>query len=150
MLVFFPLIELTSTGINLACLSVYCMKILSKWTSLEKKSEDLRHQRRPSIPLRHRWIIYCKEKTGVLFVSSGKLLQYNVSRCTDLDLFRARHVHEIKVSKDTVYVRLDAAQRGLGTGSCGKSMVGNMTLISGSNPLGVTDVMYARKKNRRL
>ena len=58
-------------------------------------------------------------KTGVLFVSSGKLLQYNVSRCTDLDLFRARHVHEIKVSKDTVYVRLDAAQRGLGTGSCG-------------------------------
>ena len=54
-------------------------------------------------------------KTGVLFVSSGKLLQYNVSRCTDLDLFRARHVHEIKVSKDTVYVRLDAAQRGLGT-----------------------------------
>ena len=58
-------------------------------------------------------------KKGLLFVSSGKLLQYNVSRCTDLDLFRARHVHEIQVSKDTVYVRLDAAQRGLGTGSCG-------------------------------
>ena len=58
-------------------------------------------------------------KKGVLIVSSGKLPQYTVSRCTDLSIFRARHVHEVEVSKDTVYIRLDAAQRGLGTGSCG-------------------------------
>ena len=62
-----------------------------------------------------------ERKKGLLFVPSGSLLQYNVSRCTDLNLFRARHVHEVEMSNDTIYVRLDAAQRGLGTGSCGPS-----------------------------
>jgi len=58
-------------------------------------------------------------KRGVLIVPSGNLLQYNVTRCTDIQMFKARHVHEIEVSKDKIYVKLDAAQRGLGSGSCG-------------------------------
>ena len=48
------------------------------------------------------------------------LPQFSVSRLTETDVFRARHVHELSPSGEgTVYVRLDAAQRGLGTGSCG-------------------------------
>jgi len=47
------------------------------------------------------------------------LPQFSVSRLTETDVFRARHVHELDPSGETVYVRLDAAQRGLGTGSCG-------------------------------
>ena len=61
-------------------------------------------------------------KKGIMLVSSGKLPQFTVSRCTDAQIFAARHARacELQPSKDTIYVRLDAAQRGLGTGSCGK------------------------------
>jgi hypothetical protein len=60
-------------------------------------------------------------KTGIMLVSSGKLPHFTVSRCTDCQMFRSRHARslELQPSKDTIYVRLDAAQRGLGTGSCG-------------------------------
>lgn len=59
---------------------------------------------------------------GVMIVSSGKLLQFTSSRCTDTQIFTARHarVSELQPSKDLIYICLDAAQRGLGTGSCGK------------------------------
>ena len=61
-------------------------------------------------------------KKGIMLVSSGRLPQFTVSRCTDAQKFAARHARacELQPSKDTIYVRLDAAQRGLGTGSCGK------------------------------
>jgi hypothetical protein len=61
-------------------------------------------------------------KKGVMIVSSGKLLQFTSSRCTDTQMFAARHARacELQPSKDSIYIRLDAAQRGLGTGSCGK------------------------------
>jgi len=61
-------------------------------------------------------------KKGVMIVSSGKLLQFTSSRCTDTQIFAARHARdcELQPSKDSIYIRLDAAQRGLGTGSCGK------------------------------
>lgn len=61
-------------------------------------------------------------KNGVMIVSSGKLLQFTSSRCTDTQIFAARHARacDLQPSKDSIYIRLDAAQRGLGTGSCGK------------------------------
>lgn len=61
-------------------------------------------------------------RKGVLLVSSGKMPQFTVSRCTDNQIFQARHarVSELNPSKDRIHVRLDSAQRGLGTGSCGK------------------------------
>jgi len=64
-------------------------------------------------------------KKGIMLVSSGKLPQFTVSRCTDSQIFAARHARacELQPSKDTIYVRLDAAQRGLGTGSCGKRQI---------------------------
>jgi hypothetical protein len=64
-------------------------------------------------------------KKGMMLVSSGKLPQFTVSRCTDCQMFASRHARalELQPSKDTIYVRLDAAQRGLGTGSCGKRQI---------------------------
>ncbi len=60
-------------------------------------------------------------KTVMMLVSSGKLPCFTVSCCKDFQMFRSRHACslELQPSKDTIYVRLDAAQRGLGTGSCG-------------------------------
>jgi hypothetical protein len=60
-------------------------------------------------------------KTGMMLVSSGKLPHFTVSRCEDCQIFKSRHARslELQPSKNTIYVRLDAAQRGLGTGSCG-------------------------------
>lgn len=57
-------------------------------------------------------------KTGVLIVPMNKDLQFTVSKHTDAEIFAARHVNELLPSSST-YVRIDAAQRGLGTGSCG-------------------------------
>ena len=64
-------------------------------------------------------------KKGILLVSSGKMPQYTVSRCTDTQIFQARHARasELNPSTDRIYVRLDAAQRGLGSGSCGKNII---------------------------
>lgn len=61
-------------------------------------------------------------RKGVLLVSSGKMPQCTVSRCTDNLIFQARHARasELNPLTDRIYVRLDSAQRGLGTGSCGK------------------------------
>ena len=70
-------------------------------------------------------------KKGILLVSSGKMPQYTVSRCTDTQIFQARHARasELNPSTDRIYVRLDAAQRGLGTGSCGKNIIGRWHVI---------------------
>jgi hypothetical protein len=69
---------------------------------------------------------------GIMLVSSGKLPQFTVSRCTDAQIFAARHARacDLQPSKDTIYVRLDAAQRGLGTGSCGKRQITASFLLS--------------------
>jgi len=71
-------------------------------------------------------------RKGMLIVSSDKLLQFNVCRWTDTQIFKARHVDEVEVSKDTIYVRLDAAQRGLGTGSCGPQTLPEYRVNSGT------------------
>ncbi|KAL9190678.1 hypothetical protein ACHAXT_000384 [Thalassiosira profunda] len=56
---------------------------------------------------------------GLLMLPTDYNPDFSASRCTDAQLFAARHVNELEPSKDSNYVRLDAAQRGLGTGSCG-------------------------------
>jgi len=71
------------------------------------------------------------DKKGLLIVSSGKLLQFATSRCTDAKIFAARHTNELEPSKDTIYVRLDAAQRGLGTGSCGPQTLSEYQIDAG-------------------
>mmetsp|Transcript_10320 Transcript_10320/g.18972 ORF Transcript_10320/g.18972 Transcript_10320/m.18972 type:complete len:170 (+) Transcript_10320:3504-4013(+) len=58
-------------------------------------------------------------KQGLLLLPTSTHPEFSVSRCTDTQLFRARHINELNPSKDSIFVRIDAAQRGLGTGSCG-------------------------------
>lgn len=57
-------------------------------------------------------------KSGLLIVPTNSDIQFTVSRFTDSQIFAARHPNELTPSSN-IYVRLDAAQRGLGTGSCG-------------------------------
>ncbi len=60
------------------------------------------------------------DKQGVMIATtSQELPQFSVSRHTDITLFSARHVNELKDDQDRIFVRIDAAQRGLGSGSCG-------------------------------
>ena len=60
------------------------------------------------------------ERQGLLIApASNELPQCTVSRHTDITLFSARHVNELQDDEDRIYVRIDAAQRGLGSGSCG-------------------------------
>ena len=58
-------------------------------------------------------------KQGLLMMPIKDMLQFNTSRCTDAQLFAGRHVNDLEPSENTIYVRFDAAHRGLGTGSCG-------------------------------
>lgn len=58
-------------------------------------------------------------KKGLLLLPTNTCPEFSVSRCTDAQLFAARHVHELEPSKDTMFVRIDDAQTGLGTASCG-------------------------------
>ena len=59
-------------------------------------------------------------RQGVLIASNGdEMPQFAVSKHTDTSLFSARHVNELKDDQDRIFIRIDAAQRGLGSGSCG-------------------------------
>ena len=59
-------------------------------------------------------------KQGLLLIPTGSCHpEFSASRCTDAQLFAARHVHELEPSLDSIFVRLFDYQRGLGTGSCG-------------------------------
>lgn len=96
-------------------------------------------------------------KRGVLVVPSGGLLQYNVTRCTDIQMFKARHVHEIEVSTEKVYLKLDAAQRGLGTGSCGPQTLPEYQVNGGIyninfwiKPIGLDDESLTRRVNEMI
>lgn len=71
-------------------------------------------------------------KKGLLIVSSGKLLQFATSRCTDAQIFAARHINELEPAKDTTFVRLDSAQRGIGSGSCGPQTLSEYQVNAGT------------------
>jgi len=60
------------------------------------------------------------DKKGLMIApASNELPQFAISRHTDSSLFSARHVNELQDDHDRIFVRIDAAQRGLGSGSCG-------------------------------
>lgn len=60
-----------------------------------------------------------RTKSGALIIPVGGSPEFTVSKYRDRDLFEACHTDELDSKDGAVYVRLDAAQRGLGTGSCG-------------------------------
>ena len=67
--------------------------------------------------------------------SSDRLPQFTISRHTDTSLFTARHVNELKDDQDKIYVRIDAAQRGLGSGSCGPQTLDQYKVNGGRHSL---------------
>ena len=69
---------------------------------------------------------------GLLVLPIDANPDFLASRCTDAQLFAARHVNELGPSKDSIYVRLDAAQRGLGTGSCGPQTLPQYQITAGN------------------
>lgn len=74
-----------------------------------------------------------ENKNGLLIVPCDKNLSFHVSRYKDAEIFSARHINELTpTSANPVYIRLDTAQRGLGTGSCGPQTLPRYQVNGGS------------------
>jgi hypothetical protein len=74
-----------------------------------------------------------ENKNGLLIVPCDKNLSFHVSRYKDAEMFAARHINELTPSSNKlVYIRLDAAQRGLGSGSCGPQTLPKYQVNGGS------------------
>lgn len=59
-------------------------------------------------------------RRGLIIVpTSDELPQFTTSKHTDISLFSVRHVNELMDDPEKIFVRIDVAQRGLGSGSCG-------------------------------
>ena len=97
-----------------------CSFVSGSQPSLIKEFEEGRGpSKRAKLICRETFDSMISGKKGLLVVPTTKCLQFTTSRCTDTEIFAARHVNNLEPSKDRIYVRLDSAQRGLGTGSCG-------------------------------
>lgn len=67
-----------------------------------------------------------------MIAPTSRELQFTTSLHTDVSLFSARHVSELKEDQDMIYIRIDAAQRGLGSGSCGPQTLRQYKVNGGS------------------
>jgi beta-galactosidase len=65
-----------------------------------------------------RWLRLVDAAGAGLCIEATGLLQFSASHFTSEDLFRAHHTHELE-PRPEVFLNLDCAHRGLGTGSCG-------------------------------
>ena len=71
-------------------------------------------------------------RRGLMIAPTSRELQFTTSLHTDVSLFSARHVSELKEDQDMIYIRIDAAQRGLGSGSCGPQTLRQYKVNGGS------------------
>jgi beta-galactosidase len=65
-----------------------------------------------------RWLRFTDAQGRGLEVRGEPTLEFSASHFTAGDLFQARHTYEL-TPRPEIYLNLDAAQRGLGTASCG-------------------------------
>jgi len=65
-----------------------------------------------------RWLTLTADDGGGLQVGGQPTFEFSASHLTAEDLFRARHTIDLQPHAE-VFLNLDAAQRGLGTASCG-------------------------------
>jgi beta-galactosidase len=65
-----------------------------------------------------RWLKLSSPSGKGLLVQAEGTLEFNASHFTDNDLYACTHTFELNPRKEVI-LNLDAAQRGLGTGSCG-------------------------------
>ncbi|KAL7459353.1 hypothetical protein ACHAWC_011074 [Mediolabrus comicus] len=71
----------------------------------------------------------------IIAPTSDELPQFATSKHTDISLFSARHVNELKDDPGKNFVRIDAAQRGLGSGSCGPQTLDKYKVNGGKHTL---------------
>jgi beta-galactosidase len=65
-----------------------------------------------------RWFTLTDANGSGVRITGEPLIEFSVSHFSTDDLYRARHTTDLH-SHQVVYVHIDLAQRGLGTGSCG-------------------------------
>jgi hypothetical protein len=113
-----------------ACDQFFCSRFLTCFLLLcrfvsEKNEKDAK----VTIPNTMEDIL--DNKSGLLIVPMNRDLHFTVSPYTDAQILEARHANEL-TSTSSIYVRLDAAQRGLGTGSCGPQTLTKYQVNGGS------------------
>ena len=81
-----------------------------------------------------RWMAVRKtDSAGLLFVAAHSM-EASAAHWRTSDLYQATHAHQVTFRNET-YVRLDAAQRGLGTGSCGPDTLDDYRIAPGKTTL---------------
>jgi len=103
-----------------------------------------------------RWaVFYDKKERGVLFISD-ETFSMTALLCTPDDLDQAEHTNELSM-RNEMYVCLDAAQLGLGNGSCGpgvldayklepKPMAFGFTIVPVMKAADMQSLVYSTKK----
>jgi beta-galactosidase len=81
-----------------------------------------------------RWLELKSPHAVIRFTANGAPFEGSVSRFTPADLFAAKHTVDLK-ERDEVFVNLDVAQRGLGTGSCGPDTLDRYKIAAGEHTL---------------
>ncbi len=76
-----------------------------------------------------RWLALTDVRGQGVRVAGEPTLEFSASHFTDDDLYRARHTCDLK-PRPEVILNLDAAQRGLGTGSCGPDTLPQYCLLA--------------------
>ncbi|MDQ2678497.1 MAG: hypothetical protein M3Y51_07105, partial [Actinomycetota bacterium] len=78
--------------------------------------------------------------TGLLVVAderSDTSLGFAARHLSDAQLWAARHTSDLEPSSEVTHLYLDAAQRGLGTGSCGPDALERYRIPAGRHRIGV-------------
>ena len=75
-----------------------------------------------------RWLKLSSPDGKGLLVRAPGMLEFNASHYSDNDLFACNHTYELNPRAEVV-LNLDAAQRGLGTGSCGPDTLEKYQLL---------------------
>ncbi|MFO7635617.1 MAG: glycoside hydrolase family 2 TIM barrel-domain containing protein [Caldilinea sp.] len=75
-----------------------------------------------------RWLALTDKRGVGLHVQGAPTVEFSASHFTANDLFGARHTYEL-TPRPEVYLNLDAAQRGLGTASCGPDTLPQYCLL---------------------
>jgi beta-galactosidase len=85
-----------------------------------------------------RWLTLADRRGhGVKFVADGRLFAFSALHTTPEDLTAAYHTNELR-RRDATTVLIDAAQRGVGTGSCGPDTLPCYRLKAGRTSLRYT------------
>jgi beta-galactosidase len=91
-----------------------------------------------------RWLTLEREDGLGLRITAAEPLQFSASHYSADAIFRSFHTHELE-PHDAVILALDAAQRGLGTGSCGPDTLPAYRIRPGIHRLAFQLRLYGRR-----